>query len=319
MLSTDNGFQEAVAIVADDARSAERLGKALGYEVRHHGPVAEGALVLLGVDPARQATETLIGHRDLARGDIRLLSFGDATADLMRDGAQAWDTGGIFDINIRALAGGIEPLHRSLVEAGFMARSPVIAWDFGPLSVKEVVECDADGVCIALMERMSPPLSGYEAIGGPASWVFNSTQVVPDFDAARRLYVEKLGWQVVQETEGFVAEGSGLNCMGLPPGLAPTIPMRIGIYHPSGRMEGSVEIVWFGCGSHDFSAGAPPQRGWAGLRFVVGDLDAFTARMSNAGCVVTDPVRFDWRPHGAVRAVAARTPWGARLEAMEID
>lgn len=317
MLSIDNGFQEAVAIVADDALSAGRLSRALGYDIRYQGHVPEGALALLGIGSERRATETLIGHPDLGRGDIRLLSLDGPPADLMRDGAQAWDTGGIFDINIRALAGGIEPLHRALGAAGFVAHSPVVAWDFGPLSVKEIVERDADGLCIALMERVAPPLSGYEAVGGPASWVFNSTQVVPDFDAARRLYVDALGWQIVQETEGFVADASGLNCMGLPPGLAPTIPMRIGIYQPLGRMEGSIEIVWFGCGGYDFSAAAPPGRGWTGLRFLVGDVDGVSARLADAGCVLTEPVMFDWQPHGMVRAVAARTPWGARLEALE--
>lgn len=317
MLSIDNGFQEAVAIVADDRRSAERLCKALGYEVRCRGAVPDEALTLLGVQGGRGATETLIGHPDAARGDIRLMAFDGAPADLMRDGAQAWDTGGLFDVNIRALAGGIEPLHRALGDAGFVARSPVVAWDFGPLSVKEVVESDADGLCIALMERISPPLTGYEAVGGAASWVFNATQVVADFDAARSLYVDVLGWTAVQETTGFVAEGAGLNCMGLPLSLAPTIPMRIGIYHPRGRMEGSVEIVSYGCGGHDFSAAAPPKRGWAALRFAVRDLDGFSARMASAGCELSGPIHFDWRPHGPVRAVAATTPWGARLEAVQ--
>ena len=65
MLPIDNGFQEAVAIVADDALSAARLSEALGYDVRYRGPVAEGALTLLGMGPGYRATETLIGHPDL--------------------------------------------------------------------------------------------------------------------------------------------------------------------------------------------------------------------------------------------------------------
>ncbi|WP_237713896.1 hypothetical protein [Novosphingobium sp. Rr 2-17] len=38
--------------------------------------------------------------------------------------------------------------------------------------------------------------------------------------------------------------------MGLPLGLATQIDMRIGIYHPHGRKECSVEIIAFDCRLH---------------------------------------------------------------------
>jgi catechol 2,3-dioxygenase-like lactoylglutathione lyase family enzyme len=180
-----------------------------------------------------------------------------------------------------------------------------------------VVNRDADGLCIAVMERVRPPLQGYEGLRGPASWVFNSTQIVPDFDAARAFYRDVLGWLPVQETDGPAAQASGLNCMGFPVGLAAGIGMRIGIYHPQGRMEGSVEIIQFGVKGLDFSGDGPPARGWACLRFAVGDVLDFAARARGGGCRVIGPVELDWRPHGRHRAVAAITPWGARLEAFE--
>lgn len=316
-MQIDDGFQEAVAIVADASASAARLCAALGYRIRHAGRVPEAALALLGLDGGDGAAETLIGHPDSARGDIRLIAPNAPPAALRRDGGQAWDSGGIFDINIRVLAGGIAPLHRALGVAGFRAHAPVTAWDFGGLSVREVVESDADGLCIALMQRMAPPLEGYDGIGGPASWVFNATQIVADFDAARALYVDVLGWRTVQETEGVVAPAPGLNCMGFPPALAADITMRIGIYQARGRMAGSVEIIAFGGGGHDFSMAAPAQRGWAALRFPVGDVGDFARRLDAAGCAVTAPTMVDWAPHGIFRAVSAVTPWGVRLEAFE--
>ena len=85
-----------------------------------------------------------------------------------------------------------------------------------------------------------------------------------------------------------------------------------------GRMEGSVEVISFGCGGNDFAAARPPQRGWAALRFPVGDLDAFAGAMAAAGCDVSGVETFEWAPYGGVEAVAAITPWGARFEALRL-
>lgn len=108
--------------------------------------------------------------------------------------------------------------------------------------------------------------------------------------------------------------------MGLLLSLAPTIAMQIGIYHPSGRMEGSVEIISFGLRGHDLSArSVSPNRGWAALRFPVSNLAAFAVAARTGGCTVTPETSFDWEPHGRATMVAATTPWGARLEAISLS
>lgn len=204
--------------------------------------------------------------------------------------------------------------------AGHRAFAPITNWQFGALAVPEVVEKDSDGLCIALMQRVSPPLQGYEGVGGNASWVVNSTQVVTDFAQAHALFVDHLGWVPVQETDGFAGNAGGVNCMGLPLSLAEQIPMRIGIYQAQGRMEGSVEIISFGLGGHDFSHARPPLRGWAVLRFPVSELDGFAKAMIAGGCEIVDEGRrFEWAPYGRAEFVAAVTPWGARLEGLRLD
>jgi catechol 2,3-dioxygenase-like lactoylglutathione lyase family enzyme len=312
MISLDNGFQEAVAIVADVQASSARLQGALHFAVAHTGKVPMGALELLGF-PGREGHEMLLVHPDSERGAIRLITLEGEVPPRTRDGAQPWDPGGIFDINIRALQD-IEELHRALSLNGFASPAPITDWDFGPLSVREVVEADSDGVVIALMERVAPPLQGYEAIGGPASWVFNSTQIVPDFASARSFYLDVLGWKVVQESK--LSHPDGRNCMGLPLGLAPGIGADVGIYHPHGRMEGSVEIIAFDFAGIDFSR-ATTGRGWAALRFMVSDLAGMLDRAAGDGCEVTRAVELDWAPHGRFKAGSIRTHWGARLEMLE--
>lgn len=318
MIALDNGFQEVVGIVADADEASRRLAPALGYDISYAGDLAAPLGAAWGAGPVAQAREVLIVHPEVARGAIRLLSFGGEPRPLMRDGAQPWDTGGIFDINIRALDD-IETLHQALGRAGHRAFAPITNWQFGALAVREVVENDSDGLCIALMQRVSPPLQGYEGIGGNASWVFNSTQIVADFAQARALFVDHLGWVPVQETEGFAGNAGGVNCMGLPLSLAEQIPIQIGIYQAQGRMEGSVEIISFGLGGHDFSEACAPLRGWAALRFPVSDIDGFARAMVAGGCEIVDASCIEWAPYGSAELVAAVTPWGARLEALRLD
>ena len=315
MISQDNGFQEVVGIVADAQASAHLLCEALGYAELHRGEVPNGALTLWQPKASTAAREVLVGHPNSPRGQIRLVEFATAPGARMRDGAQAWDPGGIFDINVRSLTG-IDRLHGALGLAGFLSPAPITDWQFGPLSVREVVENNADGLAIALMERVSPPLTGYESLTGPASWVFNSTQIVPDFASARALYVDALGWDIVQESD--LLHEDGRNCMGLPLGLAPNIKAKVGIYQAHGRMEGSVEIIAFDFAGIDFSAAAPPDRGWASLRFPLSDAAAFLAKAKAGGCEVSVLAEFDWAPHGRVRAGSVRTPWGARLDIFEL-
>ena len=227
-----------------------------------------------------------------------------------RDGAQPWDVGGLFDINIRCLDS-IEHQHGAMTGNGFVAFAPVTQWQFGALTVKEVVHRDADGLCIAMMQRMAPPLTGYEG-AGPVSHIFNSTQVVADFAAARSFYVDALGWAPVQESNWTHEDGD--NCLGLPLDVARHCAVQVGIYHPHGVMEGSVEIIGYGVEGRDFGAAGPPLRGLASLRFPLTAPEAFLERAGKGGCAVLPLRRAEIAPYGLVEIGAAITPWGARLE-----
>ncbi|TRW14447.1 VOC family protein [Glacieibacterium frigidum] len=311
MIALDNGFDEATAIVLDLDASIERLCRVFGYTLVWRGDADPGACALMGIAEGWTGHEALLGDPAQERGFIRLFDFPGRELGVMRDGAQPWDAGGVFDINIRAL-GPLEALHARMTRAGFCAFGPLTAWEFGPLSVKEVVSRDADGLAIATMQRVAPPLEGYENASGDTSYVFNSTQVVPDFDAAKAFFVDALGWQIVMES-AWTHEG-GRNCLGLPIDLARTRELRVGIYQSNGLNEGSVEILCYGGEALDFSA-APIGRGWAALRFPMRDVEGFMARAEAGGCTIVAPRRITVAPYGEAVAGVAITPWGARLEA----
>lgn len=314
MIALDNGFDEATAIVLDIDASIDRLCRVFGYTLVWRGDASPETLALIGVEAGWTGREALLGDPAQARGYLRLFDFPGRDLGVMRDGAQPWDAGGIFDINIRAL-GPLEALHARMTREGFCAFGPLTAWDFGPLSVKEVVSRDADGLAIATMQRVAPPLEGYENASGDTSYVFNSTQVVPDFEAAKAFFTEALGWKIVMES-AWVHPG-GRNCLGLPIDIASTRELRVGIYQSNGLNEGSVEILDYGGAAMDFSK-APLGRGWIALRFPMTDIKGFLDRAERGGCTIVAPRRITMAPYGEAEAGAAITPWGARLEVFRL-
>ena len=314
MIALDNGYQEAVAIVADAGASAERLCAGLGFAAISAGPASWSMLGLLGLDPGEGWREVLIGQPDCVRGHLRLLSRPGPPARPRRLGAQPWDIGGWFDAGVRSL-GPIDAALDRLTLQGFAAFAPVADFDMGGFAVREVLAHDADGLCFALAERVAPPLTGYEHIKGPISNLFNSVIAVTDLRAAVAMFVGGLGWTALVDTA--LVHADGRNVMGLPLDLARTRDVKLAIVQQQRRMEGSVELIEYPCEGIDFTAAAPDARGLAAFCFPVSHVAAAAARAEAAGFAVSPVEVVSWAPHGECLAASVMTPWGARMLFLE--
>lgn len=310
----DQGFHEAVLVVADAESVASTYADAFGFARLHAGRVTEALAAFYGGALRAGGADLVVGPADQDRGFLRLLEAADGRP-VARPGGQAWDTGGIFDIDLRAL-GDIERLTERAMARGFSPLAPITDYDFAGLQVREVVMLGPEAVGVALIAQVAPPLQGFEGASGPASFAFNSTQVVTSLDRARAFFVDALGWKPVYET-AWAHPGSGHNCLGLPLNIARTQPLKVGIYQAQGENLGSVELLEIeGVEGRDFRA--PPgevRRGLAALRFPVADLDgAVSAAIGGGGAMIRAPAPLELAPYGACRAAAVETPWGARLE-----
>lgn len=306
----DNGYDELIAIVADAKASAERLCRILGYTVVGSGSADAGLLALHELDPVSGWSEVIIGQPQCDRGRIRLWQSAGEIAPARRLGAQAWDVGGLFDVSLRSL-GPIDDLLANFCRNGFSAMAPVADFNMGGLDVREALARDGDSLCFAMAERVSPPLSGWDHVKGPASNPFNSVITVEDLDEGKRFFVDGLGWTALVDT-ALVHDG-GRNVMGLPLDVARDKQVALAIVQQQGKMEGSVELIAYPCEGHDFRGDQPHWRGLASLSFPVSDLDAVLARAGAAGGRIVPPCAVDRGPYGSGRAAAVITPWNARL------
>ena len=312
------GYQEAVFSVRDAASYANFFAEVGGWETLHEGSIAPELLRSWGLPEQARAIEIVVGNPGTARGYVRLVQFLGVEQLQIRSNAQSWDTGGFFDVNVRVLD--MEAKFLALQGRNWQAASDPVQFGFGPFLVEEWLARGPDGIVLALIERIEPPLEGWPHLK-QISRLFNATQVVSDFAAAKRFYLEQLGFEIYLENRGTSPE-PGLNVLGMPHNLASQLPRTVVILHPDALNEGSVELLHFeGLRGADYSARAvPPNLGILMLRFPVTNLDAFAALVERENIeVAMRPMHVEIAPYGDARLMAVRGPDGVWLEFFELE
>ncbi len=309
------GYHEIVIVTADTSRWTGEFAPFAGWEVRESGDVDPGWLTLWGVD--RQARYTVIGNPGTERGFIRLVEFDGAPADFIRPNGQSWDTGGLFDFNMRVTD--MEAARSALMNKGWAAPSDPVQFSFGPFVVQEWLPRGPDGVRIAVIERVAPPLEGWANLR-KFSRAFNATMVVADIADARRFWREGLGFKSYIEHKAPSKE-AGPNVLGIPHNLATEIVRDVSILHPDAKNEGSIELLAYeGATGADFSGKTDmPNRGIARLRFPVSGLEALWQKVSGLGYAVTDIAKeLPMSGIGIVDVFVATAPGGTKIELYEV-
>lgn len=307
------GYREAVFSVSDLAAHTGFYRDVAGWEVLHEGPVPSELLQAYALPARVSAREVVLGNPGTERGFLRLVQFDGADQVQIRSNAQTWDTGGIFDVNSR-----VADMSKKFAEfqaRDWQAASDPVEFSFGPFVVREWLTRGPDGIVLALIERVQPPLEGWPQLR-ELSRLFNATQIVADAGEAKRFYVDKLGFEVYLEHTGASDEPEQ-NVFGLPHNVATDVPRTVYILHPTGTNEGSVEILAFdGAVGRDFSTRArPPNLGILTLRFPLADIDEFAAHVAAEDIeIAVPPTRMTIHPYGAVRLMAIRGPGGVWLE-----
>ncbi|MFK7955284.1 MAG: VOC family protein [Lysobacterales bacterium] len=312
------GYQEVVFSVSSIADYQSFLTEVAGWEVLSDRPVTGAQLKLWQLPAHATARQLVMGNPGTERGFIRLVQFSGVEQEQIRSNAQSWDTGGWFDVNARVLD--MDLKFDQFQSRGWQAGSDPVEFVFGPFTVQEWLARGPDGIVMALIERVQPPLEGWPKLK-QISRVFNATQIVPDIDQARVFYQDKLGFQSYLEHNGASAK-AGPNVLGMPYNLATEVTRIVSIVSPNGTNEGSVELLQFdGLSGADWSARAvPPNLGILMLRFPVTSMDQFYAHAQAEQLdVISPPMRVDVPPYGLVSLMSVRGPGGVWLEFYELE
>lgn len=309
-----SGWRETVISVRDVDQTVAFFTGTLGWELRTSGQVDRAQLDAWGLPPEASARFALVANPTTDRGFVRIVAFKGVEQRRIREHDVPWETGGIFNMNIRVAD--MDQIERDATNAGWQGVSRPVTFTFGPFVVSEWIPRTSDGVRVAFIKRVSPPLEGWPELV-TSSRTFNSTQIVANLDRALAFYQGVLGFQTYMTTRG-PSEKPGDYVLGLSHEAMVDITREVRIVSPPGfGNDGSVELLEFeGYSGRDFAEHAkPPNLGNLMLRFPVPDLDPLVVYLKSKGVELEyAPVESELKPYGRVRITAIRAPDGAWLE-----
>ena len=307
-----DGFSEVVLCVQDLqvwTNFFQQLGE---WNAGPTTDVADEQLAFWGGQGAGR--QCLLQTAESQSSRIRLCQFSGMTQQRIREDDYCWDTGGIVDINIRI--NNTDYIQQHLADRNWRAFSEPVAWKFGDNEVVEWLSQGPDGVTIAFIERVSPPLinRNFKHI----SHTFNSSQIVNDMPAALSFY-KRLGFEELMHHAGPLPGISG-KVLGLDAEEAPNTEVEIYIVQPQGQLDGSVELVTIDKPGKDFADCAQPYNlGISALRFPVSNIGSYARHLEKNDIAIEKDtiVQFELPPYGKVASLAVQTPDGTWLEFFE--
>ncbi|MDB4293035.1 VOC family protein [Maribacter sp.] len=315
--SSIKGFQEVIFSVSDIKRWIDFFQRNCGWKLINQDFSSSALRDLWSLDDATEFEEAVLHNEGDHEGFVRLIQFNNVEQRQIRSATNVWDTGGIFDVNMRTPD--MDSWYRELQDEGWNGVSEPKRYIFGPYDVSEVLMKGPDGIVIAFMQRYAPPLVAFDHMK-KTSRVFNSSVIVSDMEASYDFFINKLGFNMFFQTPGL-DRAAGHNVIGIPPNVNQDITVPIDIVRPDKDNFGSIEYLHTnelkGRDCAEFAK--PPNLGILMYRFPVRDADAYAATLVERGVHLNSEVHtLSVPPYGNLKIFSVRSPDGVWIEFIEL-
>ena len=181
----ETGFSHVV-ITTSNASQLGGFFAALGWHLNSTALSADAA-DFWGADMT-QVAERWVAPSGVC--EVVLLPVASTTPVLRPLDCAVTTPGGLFDINMRTWDS--DWAREFLHTHGWRELVPAVAWQFGEVQTSEGLYIQDDGIVVAVMQRLSPPLEGIEF--DRMSDVFNSTQMVSNVETTLA-FLKVLGFE----------------------------------------------------------------------------------------------------------------------------
>lgn len=310
-----SGSSEAVFIVADINKSKDFYVNTVGWDVLAGGRLSPTQLKTWLLAENVTGEYCLVAEPNSQGGYIRLVQLGNVKQEYIRANSQIWDTGGIFDVNVR-VKNSFE-LSRLLHDKSWFGVNEPVEMQFGPFKVYEWLAKSHDGITHALIERLDPPLQDDQQVA-LFSQLINSSFIVKDHQQEKAFFENILGFESVIDQAGTFDEAKS-NVFGMPFELVQQTPSELTLLSPDGGRFGTIELASFPqLTGNDFSNRAKaPNLGIVSLRFPVKNLDSLVHHLIQNNVNILSDCKMELMPYGPARIILIQSPAGNWLEFFE--
>lgn len=314
-----DGWLEIVVGVDDIDQAAAPLKEASGWETLYRGSADDAQKRGWNLDPNIVLDEHVLHIPETYGGLIRFVSFAGVSSvkQVRPEDAAPWDAGGVWLFNTRAHV--LEDQSAALSNAGYPTREGIRAFEFGFLSVKEVIHDGPNGMRISVLEQIAPAIDPPEPYR-LMSRAFNANMICRDHKESRAFYVDKLGFKASIDTT-WDKDNPGLRLIAPASIFDGMETLHVSNISPSGDNFGSIELMTYDgdFDKADYSSNAaPPATGNLSLRFFVPNLDTKLAQFALKGVnPLYTPRTFNLSPYGEIRSAIIESPEGVWLEFFE--
>ncbi|KAA1244930.1 VOC family protein [Aquimarina sp. RZ0] len=311
------GFQEIILSVSNLEKAVNFFKKVCGWEVFSENYGHSDLKKMWNLDDTVFIEEAVLRNPKDIEGFLRIIKFKNVAQQQIRSAANVWDTGGIFDINLRI--DNMETMYRELQDKGWNGLSDPLRYTFNIYDVSEVLMKGPDGIVIAFMQRFAPPLVGFDHMK-KTSRIFNSSVIVRDMKASHDFYVNKLGFHMFFQTKGL-NRNAGRNVIGIPSNINHEITVPIDIVRPDKDNFGSIEYLHINelKGKDCAKFAKPPNLGILMYRFPVRHAETYATTLKSRGVTLNSEVQTLYiKPYGNLKIFSVRSPDGVWIEFIEL-
>ncbi len=302
---------EIVIITADLKQMIDLFCHYGGWTHLFTRKTPKSVLISWGIPEKITAKEALIQFMDIEFGRIRFVEIKDIPQKIMRPASKLWDTGGIYDIDIRTHD--IHAVFDEMINRNWSAAAVPMPLPITAFEIDECVLTNADSMTIALAKRYSPPLDLPHG-KNLASHIYLSAMTVKNLAIGTDFFVNKLGFQLVNDNLKVKFPSNSSNNFGVPHSFSDKFEIALSIYSPDGTRDTMVECIeTVGLLGNDYSAKCEaPNRGILCYRIEVENIEEYLYFVKSNGVSEKIPLNIQlWHGMGQVKTFTVCSPDGA--------
>ena len=218
---------------------------------------------------------------------------------------------GLFTIAFRTKD--VDAVYHRFKQQGYQFICPPIAYTFslGPVTVKEAIMVDRNGIPIVFLERLSEPIP---ELKGDFGMMLDTSQVVADIDEAKKFYGDILGLTTIFDQ--VLPLGMIDNILNFPEGTE----SRMAFLTQPGSKTPLLELIQSSVEGKSLSDLAkPPNLGLFAIAFSTDNLELLIDKLQQHQIkILSEPVAIAISEQEQVKAIVVEGPNGVNVQFFEL-